>query len=243
LTEKQTRWRPWLLTAAAALILSLLLAGSAWRISRMRCFVLVGAATCRVETPRAMVALTFDDGPTALGVGYILPELERHGAHATFFLIGREARGRPELVRAILAAGHEVGNHSYSHQPMVGRVMTFYENQIQLAQDALRRAGAEPKSFRPPYGKKLIGLPRAVERAGLRLVMWDVEDPKTSDPTEFAREIVSQARPGSIILIHAMYPANETARRALPAVLEGLGRKGLQVVSVEQLVETGKTQP
>lgn len=239
MTENQVRQpRRWLWPAVGGvLILMLLLAAALWQVSRMRCFVLVGSAICRVETARPVVALTFDDGPTVLGVDYILPQLQRHGAHATFFLIGREARERPELVRTILAAGHEVGNHSYSHQRMMGRAMGFYEDQIQRTQDVLRGAGAEPRSFRPPYGKKLIEAPLAVKRAGLRLVMWDVEDPATPDSAAFAEEVVRQARPGSIILLHAMYPANETARRALPAILTGLKSKGLQIVSVEELLE------
>jgi peptidoglycan-N-acetylglucosamine deacetylase len=221
-----------LLILAAATLIAL------WQVSRSRCLVLVGAVTCRVETNAPLVALTFDDGPTPLGVERVLPVLARRDAHATFFLTGSEAAQRPELVRSIVAAGHEVGNHSFTHQRMVGRPMSFYEAEIERTQEALRQAGASSRTFRPPYGKKLIGLPLVVRRSGLRMVMWDIEDPATSDPATFAREVVDAARPGSIILIHAMYPANETARLALPDILVGLERKGLRVVPVEQLLES-----
>jgi peptidoglycan/xylan/chitin deacetylase (PgdA/CDA1 family) len=238
--KSRVPWRRLLPIMAGALVLVLLASAGLWQVSRSRCFVLVGTATCRVETAAPLVALTFDDGPTPLGVEQILPELERHGAHATFFLTGREATQRPDLVRAIVQAGHEVGNHSFTHQRMVGHSMAFYRDEIGETQAALRAAGAESKLFRPPYGKKLFGLPVAVEQAGLRMAMWDVEDPATSDPVTFANGVVAAARPGSIILIHAMYPANDTARRALPMILAGLERKGLSVVSVGELVKQAK---
>jgi peptidoglycan-N-acetylglucosamine deacetylase len=236
-SENPVSRRTRLLIFAGALVVVFAVVAGLWQISRSRCFVLVGTVTCRVETTEPTVALTFDDGPTATGVAQILPQLERHGARATFFLTGREAALRPDLVREIVAAGHEIGNHSFSHRRMVLRGPAFYAQEIQQTQDALHGAGSAVRNFRPPYGKKLIGLPRAVEDAGLRLVMWDVEDPQTSDPAVFASDVVDRARPGSIILIHAMYPSNSTARSALPAILSGLKRKGLQVVSVEELLE------
>jgi peptidoglycan/xylan/chitin deacetylase (PgdA/CDA1 family) len=206
------------------------------QISRARCFVLAGHTTCRVETAAPVVALTFDDGPTPTGLDAILPALRSHGAHATFFLIGQDAQRRPEMVRALLAAGHEVGNHSWSHLRMVGRSGGFYDAELARTDTALRAAGADPKLFRPPYGKKLVGLPLAVERAGLTMITWDVEDPATQDPQVFARQVVDEARPGSIILVHAMYPSNTTARAALPAILDGLAAKGLKVGTVSELM-------
>lgn len=225
---------------AALLILAVVTTAILWRVSRERCFVLVESVTCRVETRAPLVALTFDDGPTPLGVERVLPELERHGARATFFLTGGDADAHPELVRAIVSAGHDVGNHSYTHRRMVGRGMGFYDSEIARTQAALSRAGADSRTFRPPYGKKLIGLPIAVRRAGLQMIMWDVEDPPTSDPAAFASAVVASARPGSIILVHAMYPANETARDALPLILDGLAAKGLKAVTVRELIEHGQ---
>lgn len=235
--------RPWLAYITGVLVLVLVAGFALWHVSRARCFVLTGAVTCRMVTNAALVALTFDDGPTPLGVATILPELERHGASATFFLTGREAAQRPDLVRAIVTAGHEVGNHSFTHQRMVARSGSFYADEINRTQAVLRQAGAEPRSFRPPYGKKLIGLPLAVESAHLRLVLWDVEDPTTSDPVKFADDVVRAARPGSIILIHAMYSSNGTARAALPAILAGLEKKGLRAVSVNELLTTTTRAP
>lgn len=227
------------------LLLALLLAGLAgavlWQISRARCFSLVGKAICHVETTRPLVALSFDDGPSALGIDAILPTLAAHDAHATFFLIGQEIKQRPDLARRLLATGNEIANHSYSHQRMVGHTMAFYRNEIARTDALLRQAGAHPRLFRPPYGKKLTGLPSVLQEAGYAMVLWDVEDPRTDDPEAFAREVVAKARPGSIILLHAMYRSNETARNALPLILDGLTEKGLRVVSVSELIATAQT--
>lgn len=210
-----------------------------YEISRARCVTLAGPVVCRVETQRPVVALTFDDGPTARGADAVLPVLEAHGVRATFFLIGREAERRPDLVRRIVAAGHEVGNHSWSHQRMAFRPRGFHEEELRRTEVVLDRArGPGPRLFRPPYGKKLVGLPLAVRAQGLTMVTWDVEEPAATDPQLYAEEIVARARPGSIILMHPMYGANGTARAALPLVLEGLKTKGLKVVPAGELLET-----
>jgi peptidoglycan/xylan/chitin deacetylase (PgdA/CDA1 family) len=210
------------------------------RVSRARCFALTGPVVCRVETAKPMVALTFDDGPTAQGVGRILPVLEEHSARATFFLIGKSVQEEPELARRIVRAGHELGNHSFSHVRMVGRPPSFYAGELAATQRELRAVGSSTPFFRPPYGKKLFGLPPAVRRAGLTTVMWDVEDPKTADANEFANQVVRSARPGSIILLHTMYPANQVARDALPGILAGLKARGFRVVSVGDLMRAAE---
>jgi peptidoglycan/xylan/chitin deacetylase (PgdA/CDA1 family) len=225
-----------LIGGAAALLLAAVAAAALWQVSRARCFVLVGDITCRVETRAALVALTFDDGPTDLGVDAVLPVLERHDATATFFLVGKQVEERPHLAARLRAAGHEIANHSFTHQRMIGRPGDWYDDEIARTEALLARAGGSAGLFRPPYGKKLVGLPRATSRAGLRMVMIDVEEPTTTDPAEYAREVVAGARPGSILLLHAMYRANRTARDALPLILEGLRAKGLRAVSVGELI-------
>jgi len=224
--------------AVAALLTLAALLFAAWQIADARCFTLTGSVTCRVETKAPMVALSFDDGPTRSGVAAVMPILRRHGARATFFLIGNEAAARPALVRALLADGHEIGNHSYSHVRMIGRSAAYYDEEISRTDTVLRRAGARPRLFRPPYGKKLIGLPRAVERHGYRMITWDVEDPaQATDARNYADRLLREVRPGSIILMHVMYAPNDMAREALPLVLAGLRARGLQVVTVSALLE------
>jgi len=231
---RRARW-----IVLGAILLVIVIGLALFLVSRARCFTLTGSIICRVETGERVVALTFDDGPTERGLSWALPILERHGARATFFLVGREAEAAPHLVRQITSAGHEAANHSYSHEVMMLRPSAFYDEEIQRTNQVLQAAGAPaPRLFRPPYGKKLAGLPRAVERRGLQMVMIDVEEPiEQSDPAAYARALLEQVRPGSIILMHLMYSANETARAALPLVLQGLRERGFRVVTASQLID------
>jgi peptidoglycan/xylan/chitin deacetylase (PgdA/CDA1 family) len=223
---------------AVGLLVILAAALALFRISRARCFALVGEAVCHVDTDRPEVALTLDDGPTAEGTAQALAVLRRYGAHATFFLIGSSVAGRESLVRQILAEANEVGNHSFTHVRMVGHSAAFYDAEVMRTDAALRKAGVpDPHLFRPPYGKKLIGLPRALARHDYRMILWDVEDPPGAVmPEAYAAAVVREARPGSIILMHVMYPSDRIAREALPQVLQGLKARGLRVVTVGELL-------
>lgn len=234
-----TRRRARLLTALGAALA--LLAGATlavFQISRARCFALVGEAICHVETDEPLVALTFDDGPTPDGVALATAALRETGAHATFFLIGGAVEENAPLVHGLLAEGHEVGNHSYSHERMIFHTSGWYEQEVMRTDALLRAAGVPaPTLFRPPYGKKLIGLPDALARHNYRMIMWDVEDPPgATDARAYADEVLRQARPGSIILMHVMYRSNRIAREALPLVLRGLRARGLRVVTVGELL-------
>jgi peptidoglycan/xylan/chitin deacetylase (PgdA/CDA1 family) len=234
-----TRRRAKLLTALGAALA--LLAGATlaiFQVSRARCFALVGEAICHVETHAPLVALTFDDGPTPEGVALATAALRAHDAHATFFLIGGTVEENAPLVRQLLAAGNEVGNHSYSHERMIFHTSDWYEQEVMRTDALLRAAGVPtPTLFRPPYGKKLIGLPNALARHNYRMIMWDVEDPPgAADARAYADEVLREARPGSIILMHVMYSSNRIAREALPLVLRGLGERDLRVVTVGELL-------
>jgi peptidoglycan/xylan/chitin deacetylase (PgdA/CDA1 family) len=167
----------------------------------------------------------------------ILPVLAHHDVHATFFLIGRDMEKHPGFARRLAANGHELGNHSYSHARMWFHGPAWYDREITRTDALLRHEGVtHPRLFRPPYGKKLIGLPAAVERADLLTVTWDVEEPSVADPATYARLMLAQVRPGSIILVHAMYRNSAAARQALPLLLTGLQRKGYRIVPVGTLL-------
>lgn len=233
------RRRAKLVTALGASLA--LLAGitlTVFQISRARCFALVGEAICHVETNEPLVALTFDDGPTPDGVALTIAALRDADVHATFFLIGGAVEENAPLVRRLLADGHEVGNHSYSHERMIFHTSGWYEQEVMRTDALLRAAGVPaPTLFRPPYGKKLIGLPNALARHNYRMIMWDVEDPPGATTARaYADEVLRQARPGSIILMHVMYSSNRIARAALPLVLRGLRERGLRVVTVGELL-------
>jgi peptidoglycan/xylan/chitin deacetylase (PgdA/CDA1 family) len=223
----------------ALAILLVLSAAAIWQLSKARCLQLVGEVTCRVETEAKLVALTFDDGPTPEGVDAVLAELGPRGIQATFFLIGSRMEKFPGQAERLITAGHELGNHTYSHQRNLGRSQDFYAGEIAKTGALLKAAGSDTTLFRPPFGKRLIGLPLEVERAGYRTIMWDVEDQpeKFTEPRAFAQDILARVRPGSIILIHPMYRHNQTARDALPIILDGLKSQGYEVVTVSELLK------
>lgn len=223
----------------AAAILLTLSAAAVWQLSKARCLQLVGEVTCRVETEAKIVALTFDDGPTPEGVDAVLAELGPRGISATFFLIGNRMAKFPGQAERLIAAGHELGNHTYSHQRNLGRSQAFYAEEIARTGALLKAAGSDTTLFRPPFGKRLIGLPLEVKRAGYRTIMWDVEDQpeKFTEPQAFAQDVLARVRPGSIILIHPMYRTNQVARDALPIVLDGLQAQGYEVVTVSELLK------
>lgn len=232
----------WLYITAAVPLVALIAAAALNKISKAKCFTLTGHAICRVDTQQKLAALTFDDGPTQLGVDAVLPQLERYHAKATFFLVG--ASPEISLARRIAAGGHEIGNHSLTHKRMVGRSMAFYNDEIRKTDDILRAAGApKPTLFRPPYGKKLFGLPLAVERNGYTMIMWDSGDPPDRDPKAYAAQVLAEVRPGSIILMHPMFRSRETERAALPLILDGLTRRGFRMVTVSELLTAKGSSP
>ncbi|MCW3849100.1 polysaccharide deacetylase family protein [Sphingomonas sp. LB-2] len=226
---------------AAAAILAVLLAllFVTFEISKAACWQLIGTPVCKVETDEKLIALTFDDGPTPLGVDAVLPVLERYGAHATFFLVGQEMEWHPGQAQRLVAAGHELGNHSFYHQRMWGLFPGSYEAEIRRTDALLRAAGQpNPHFFRPPNGKKLTGLPIAVARAGYTTVTWDYEDQMTGPSARaFADTTLARVKPGSIVVMHVMYKPGQVQRDALPLILEGLKARGYRVVTVGELLK------
>lgn len=213
-----------------ALVLLLAVAFGTWRLADMRTFQLFGEIVPRVETERKVVALTFDDGPTDASVDRILAAVD---VPATFFVCGAEIERHPQAAAKIVSAGHELGNHSYSHPRMVFKSQAFIAKELETTDALIRRAGYRgPITFRSPYCKKLVGLPWYLRRTRRANVTWDVESEKV-------QEIVAQARPGSIILLHPWY-GNEHVRVQLPAIIRGLKAKGFTFVTVSELLAMRK---
>lgn len=237
------RIQPWMRSratriAAVITILLLLIGAGLYTFSKSRCYQLVGDVVCRADTSEKVVALTFDDGPTPEGTDAVLATLAQYDVKATFFLIGDRMERWPGQAERLLAAGHELGNHTYSHERNLLRRQSFYRQEVRKADALLQQAGSDTKLFRPPFGKRLIGLPLEVEAAGYRTIMWDVEDnvEHYPEPEAYAADIVRRVRPGSIILIHPMYRHNRTERAALPLVIEGLRAEGYTITTVSDLL-------
>lgn len=224
----------------ATLALLLLAAAGLWRLSGARSFQLAGELLWRAEVGEKLVALTFDDGPVPEATRALLDLLADRGVRATFFLIGQELATRPQLGRELVAAGHELGNHSWSHRRMLLRSPGFIATEIEQT-DALIRAAGQlgPIHFRPPYGKRLLLLPLYLARHGRLTVMWDVEpesDPAVDGDTEaIVAHVLERVRPGSIVLLHPMYRSRGASLRAVPGIVDGLQARGYRFVTVTEL--------
>jgi chitin deacetylase len=233
------------LRAARALLLVLaLLAGAAvaaWKIADSRSFQLFGTIVDRVETDDRVVALTFDDGPVPGASDSILAILAREGVRATFFFTGAELAASPGLGARFVRAGHELGNHSYSHSRMLMKSPGFIRGEIERTDSLIRREGQRGEIlFRPPYGKKLVGLPWYLARHGRKTIMWDVEPDSYPEIGASADSVVAwvtqRAQPGSIVILHVMYPSRRESLRAVPGIVRGLKERGYRFATVSELL-------
>ncbi len=178
------------------------------------------------------VALTFDDGPTLLTRAY-LDVLDRHGARATFFVVGAQCREHPELVWEIAGRGHELGAHGYSHRP-------FPELSSDLPGELRRTRELLPgtcRFVRPPYGELSPGTFLACARAGLTTVLWskDSGDWRTTDAMEIERAVRPGALdPGAIVLLHE---GQEWTLDALAKIVSRLSESGYEMVTVGRLLD------
>jgi peptidoglycan/xylan/chitin deacetylase (PgdA/CDA1 family) len=200
---------------------------------------------------RNRVALSFDDGPDPEVTPRVLDALAKYDTRATFFAIGRSLAARPQLARDIVAAGHELGNHSWRHsrfQSLFSR--REQEREIEYcarAIGALTGARSQPL-YRPPMGIKSPPLARAAQRRQLTLVAWSLHshDSRLSDPEAIARRVLSRLRPGDIVLLHDGHDLPNRHRpasaRAVPGILRGMRDRGLEGVTVSELLRPASSE-
>jgi len=229
-----------LVTAAVASFATVAVAWTVWELSKSRSYQLFGELVTRVETLDSAVALTFDDGPVPGYTDSVLALLADSSVPATFFVVGAELAEHADLARRILRAGHELGNHSYSHQSLVFKTPTYVRQEIQKTDSLIRAAGQHGViHFRPPYGKRLVVLPWLLSRAGRPTVLWDLEPDSYSsfarDPGLIVDHVMRNVRPGSIILLHVETPGRVTGRAALPSLIGSLRAAGYELVTVSEL--------
>ena len=212
-----------------------------WEFSKSRNYQAFGEIFPRVNTSQKVVALTFDDGPTREDTDKILAELKELNIHATFFLTGAELEQNPSEGQKIAAAGHEIGNHSYSHKRMIFVTPSFVEKEIETTDKLIRETGYTGAiHFRPPYGKKLFALPYYLSKTNRKTITWDIEPDsypeieKSSD--KIARYVVENVKPGSIILLHVMYGIRKTSFEAIRKIVNELRQKGYQFKTVSELL-------
>ncbi|EDY20237.1 polysaccharide deacetylase [Chthoniobacter flavus Ellin428] len=190
---------------------------------------------CHVDGP--YIAMTFDDGPHIQNTPRLLDMLKERKIHATFFMVGECVVQYPEIVKRIVAEGHEVGNHSWSHPDLAKMSEGAVHDQIQKTHDAIVNAcGVAPKLLRPPYGA-FTARQRAWANGtwGYKIILWDVdpEDWKIRNAEHVKTEILKHTVPGSIILSHDIH---KTTIDAMPETLDTLLKKGYKFVTVSELL-------
>jgi peptidoglycan/xylan/chitin deacetylase (PgdA/CDA1 family) len=208
----------------AGVLLPTLLPGCAW----------FGPVLRRLPGGERRVWLTIDDGPDPRDTPELLEVLDRHAAHATFFVIGRKVRMYPEAARAVVAAGHRLENHTWSHPAsrFWAAPPSFALSEIREATAAIREVGGpSPAFFRAPAGLANPFVHAAAARTGLRIAGWSASgyDGVRHDPERVIGRILSVLRPGSVVLLHeGPLPGIEpgTRARTLARLLRELDKRG-----------------
>jgi peptidoglycan/xylan/chitin deacetylase (PgdA/CDA1 family) len=204
----------------------------------------------------AAVGLTFDDGPDPEVTPAVLAALATGEATATFFALVDRAERHPDLVRAVVAAGHEIGLHGPDHR----RLTTLGGEPVRpLLADARARleaiAGVPVRWFRPPFGSQSLGTYMAARRAGLMPVVWSAEGEDWVDqpPERVADRAMERLRPGGVILLHdglagdprereAADPLHDVRGEIVTHVLARLRDRDLRATTIGELVTTGRTR-
>jgi peptidoglycan-N-acetylglucosamine deacetylase len=235
----------WLKALLVIVVVVVVATTAAYKVSKSRTFQFFGEIVSRVNTREKVVALTFDDGPTPGVTEEVLSILNEAGVKATFFVIGANLERNPEEGRKIVAAGHELGNHTYSHQRMVLKTPSFIESEIERTDQLIRQAGYQSAiHFRPPYGKKLILLPYFLARTSRKTITWDVEPDSypeiAADSNKIVAHVMEKTRPGSIILLHVM--GRSESLKAVKGVIAGLKGEGYSFKTVSEMLDTADTR-
>lgn len=182
----------------------------------------------RMPATQNEVYLTFDDGPVAGPTEFVLEELNKAAAEATFFCIGDNVHKHPEIFRKVIAGGHTIGNHTFNHVNGWRTGTAAYVKNIRLTHDRLTAEGASMSSlFRPPYGRITPAQIRALNQ--YKIVMWDVlsrDYDQGLTPDQCLKNTLRAVRPGSIIVFHDSLKAKRNLTFVLPRLLDDLGGRG-----------------
>ncbi|NLX83658.1 MAG: polysaccharide deacetylase family protein [Clostridiales bacterium] len=192
-----------------------------------------------IDPNKPMLALTFDDGPQPDSL-IVLEALNKHGARGTFFIQGMNIAGNEEVLKKIIASGHQVGSHSWSHPNFRNVSESTVRSQMErTAQKVKDVAGYELTIMRPPYGANNRLSRRVLRSMGLPIILWSVDslDWKTRSTSATVNTILEQATDGAIILCHDVW---NTTGRAMEEVIPKLIERGFQLVTVSEMMSFRK---
>jgi peptidoglycan/xylan/chitin deacetylase (PgdA/CDA1 family) len=217
-------------------------AGLATYAVRGRSAELLAPSIYRGDPDKPLIALTFDDGPSQ-STPALLEVLADHDVQATFFMCGRNVRRFPDIARDVLNAGHDLGNHTESHNYLHFHSPDHIYRELAMAQQSIRTVtGCRPRWFRPPYGVRWFGLRPAQRKLGLTGVMWTTMGRDWKWPaTRVARLMLSTAQNGSIFCLHdgrgtVPSPDIRNTIDAVDAAIPRLKDQGYQFVTLTDML-------
>ena len=170
------------------------------------------------------IFLTFDDGPTPEITNWVVDELKKHNAKATFFCIGNDIQKHPEIYQNLIKDGHSVGNHTFDHLNGWKNNDEKYIENILLVENFIN---AKTKLFRPPYGKIKPSQATKLRKLGYKIIMWDVLSADFDNeitPEKCLQNVLSNVKSGSIIVFHDSQKASKNLKYVLPKTLEFLSK-------------------
>ncbi len=240
------RWAPRLLALAVVAILLM----STTAVAKLNKGWLLPSGDVPIVLPQLVgqlhkfCALTFDDGPDAKYTGQIMGILDSLGIHATFFLIGDRIQDYPLTTEALVAAGHEIGNHSLTHKAMTRLSEEHQRGELVGVSEQLAGYGVTPHWFRPPYGLYNETTTRLARELGMETVNWSVDPRDWTRPgvDTITSRVLRNTEPGAVILLHS---TNSQTVVALPRIIDELSARGYSFVSMSEwhALVTGETAP
>ncbi|MBW4359519.1 polysaccharide deacetylase family protein [Flavobacterium taihuense] len=187
------------------------------------------------------IYLTFDDGPTPDITEWVLEELKKHKAKATFFCIGKNIKNHPAIFHKIVNEGHSIGNHTHNHLKGWNTSTEDYLDNISLCKfeiDNLNSAiyNLQSPLFRPPYGKIKKSQSKKLRQLGYKIIMWDVlsaDFDQTISPKECLENVLQNVEAGSVIVFHDSCKAFRNLEYTLPKILQILKERGFRFSAIQ----------
>ena len=195
-----------------------------------------------VKTDSKKIAITFDDGPHPYQTKQIMDILDRYGIHSTFFMVGVNVINYPDVAREVIAKGHEVGNHTFTHSHLKNLSEERISLEIGKCEDALEElCEYRPHLFRPPEGAINSYISHCSEHYDYRLILWsiDTRDWERKSSAEIASTVLEKVQPGDIILMHDYIGSHSKTAEALEILLPKLIARGYEPVTVSNLLGIG----
>ncbi len=208
-----------------------------------------GVPIARLKTNERVIALSFDDGPQpGATLDTLLGVLSARRVHGTFFVIGGELAAHPEIGTRLLAAGNELGNHSWTHPHLDSIPLPAVRTELARTDSLLRALGARGRILvRPPYGALSDAVVGQLKRDHRVVTLFDVDPsydfPGIASPDSIVDKTVLWLGPGSILVIHPWYGNDGPALAILPHILDRLAALGYRIVTVSELLRTNHAVP